>query len=252
MVPGYEVLDALAVAVWGWSTSAAPPAQSSHRSEDDPGRRPCRSRGPCPLPDRGRSGGRLQHPGIVQIYEVGEHQGLPYLALEYCAGGSLAATLAGTPLPASPAARLVEQVARAMHHAHQHGVIHRDLKPGNILLSGEGREARGEKEVLCPPFPYPSPLALRPSPLPRSPISGWPNSSMGPGAYAAPGRCSARPVTWLPSRPAGRGVNRTGRGRVCAAAPFSTSCLPAAALQGATALDTLELVRIRNRPRPGS
>jgi serine/threonine-protein kinase len=81
---------------------------------------------------------RLQHPGVVQIYEVGEHNGLPYLALEYCDGGSLAGRLGGTPLPPAPAAVLVEKLARAIDAAHRQQVIHRDLKPANVLLAADG------------------------------------------------------------------------------------------------------------------
>ncbi|HJT77518.1 MAG TPA: serine/threonine-protein kinase [Gemmataceae bacterium] len=81
---------------------------------------------------------RLQHPNIVQIHEVGEHEGRPFLSLEFCAGGSLADRLGGTPLPAGAAARLVETLARAMHAAHQAGIIHRDLKPANVLLAEDG------------------------------------------------------------------------------------------------------------------
>src|SRR4029077_16825679 len=77
---------------------------------------------------------RLQHPNIVQIHEVGERDGLPYFSLEFCAGGSLAKKLQGTPLPPRDAAALVETLARAMQAAHDHHVIHRDLKPANILL----------------------------------------------------------------------------------------------------------------------
>jgi serine/threonine protein kinase/tetratricopeptide (TPR) repeat protein len=77
---------------------------------------------------------RLQHPRIVQIFGVGEHENLPYLVLELVAGGSLKQQLDGTPQPARDAARLVELLARAMHHAHERGVIHRDLKPANVLL----------------------------------------------------------------------------------------------------------------------
>ncbi len=81
---------------------------------------------------------RLQHPNIVQIYEVGEHEGKPYLSLEFVDGGSLQQKLAGTPLPANEAARLIEILARATHVAHQHAVIHLDLKPGNVLLTSDG------------------------------------------------------------------------------------------------------------------
>jgi serine/threonine protein kinase/tetratricopeptide (TPR) repeat protein len=77
---------------------------------------------------------RLHHPNIVQIYEAGEVDGQPFLSLEFVEGESLARRLNGTPWPASVAAALVEQLARAMHYAHEKGVVHRDLKPGNILL----------------------------------------------------------------------------------------------------------------------
>jgi hypothetical protein len=62
----------------------------------------------------------------VQVYEVGWADGCSYLALEHVDGGSLARRLSGTPLPARQAARLVEVLARAMHEAHQKGVVHRD------------------------------------------------------------------------------------------------------------------------------
>jgi WD40 repeat protein len=77
---------------------------------------------------------RLQHPNIVQIFEVGERDGCPYLALEYVAGGTLAQHLQGMPLPARRAGELTETLARTVHHAHENGVVHRDLKPANVLL----------------------------------------------------------------------------------------------------------------------
>jgi serine/threonine protein kinase len=91
---------------------------------------------------------RLQHPNIVQIYEVGEAAGRPYFALEFVAGGSLAQQLRGTPQPMRPAAQLVETLARAVHAAHASGVVHRDLKPANILLQkdegGRMKDATGQ------------------------------------------------------------------------------------------------------------
>lgn len=81
---------------------------------------------------------RLQHPHIVQIYEVGEYKGMPYLSLEFCPGGSLEKKLAGTPLLPREAASVVEKLARATHAVHQKGIIHRDLKPANVLLAEDG------------------------------------------------------------------------------------------------------------------
>ncbi len=81
---------------------------------------------------------RLQHPNIVQIHEVGEHQGQPYLVLELVDGESLARKLNGGPVPSGTAAQLVETLARAMHYAHGRGVVHRDLKPANVLLAEAG------------------------------------------------------------------------------------------------------------------
>src|SRR5207244_1143885 len=88
---------------------------------------------------------RLQHPNLVQIYEVGECDGQAYLALEYVDGGNLADRMKG-PWPALEAARLIETLAGAMHHAHLKGIVHRDLKPANILLKDEGGRMKDEKE----------------------------------------------------------------------------------------------------------
>ncbi len=81
---------------------------------------------------------RLQHPNIVQVYEVGTRDGLPYLALECVEGGNLAQKTAGVPQPQREAASLVELLARAVDYAHQNGIIHRDLKPANVLLTVSG------------------------------------------------------------------------------------------------------------------
>ena len=85
-----------------------------------------------------RTVARLGHPHIVQIHEVGEHDGRPFFSLEFVDGGSLDRQLDGTPWPLRHAAALVETLARAMEYAHRNGVIHRDLKPANVLLQRTG------------------------------------------------------------------------------------------------------------------
>ena len=77
---------------------------------------------------------RLQHPNIVQIFEVSQHAGHPFLALEYISGGTLADWMERRPQAPGDAARIVRDVARAIQFAHDKGVIHRDLKPSNLLL----------------------------------------------------------------------------------------------------------------------
>jgi hypothetical protein len=91
--------------------------------------------------------GRLQHPNIVQIYEAGQQEGCPFLALEFVSGGSLRSRLNGAPQSPQASATLIETLARAMHAAHLSGVVHRDLKPANILFSGappSGNEGRAQ------------------------------------------------------------------------------------------------------------
>jgi hypothetical protein len=81
---------------------------------------------------------RVQHPNIVQIYDVAESEGRPFLTLEYVEGNTLAQNLDGRPQEPIASARLIETLARAVHAAHQRGIIHRDLKPANVLLAPDG------------------------------------------------------------------------------------------------------------------
>jgi hypothetical protein len=85
-----------------------------------------------------RTVARFDHPNIVRVYDSGEHAGVPYLALEFMAGGSLAQRLRSGPWPARKAAKLVAQLAGAVEYAHRQKVIHRDLKPANVLLAEDG------------------------------------------------------------------------------------------------------------------
>ncbi len=81
---------------------------------------------------------RIQHPHIVQIYHIGEADGLPFFELEYLPGGSLDKQLDGTPWTPKRAARMAEQLALGVAEAHRLEVVHRDLKPANILLAADG------------------------------------------------------------------------------------------------------------------
>jgi hypothetical protein len=80
----------------------------------------------------------LDHPNIVPIYEVGEHEGQHYFSMKLVDGGNLGQSTCEFRADGRAAARMVNKVARAVHHAHQRGVLHRDLKPANILLDGNG------------------------------------------------------------------------------------------------------------------
>src|SRR5262245_46331412 len=82
---------------------------------------------------------KLQHPNIVQVYDVGEFEGRPFFAMELLDGGSLAAKLGGAPRPAREAATLLRTLADAVHAAHSSGIVHRDLKPANVLLTADGK-----------------------------------------------------------------------------------------------------------------
>ena len=81
---------------------------------------------------------RVHHPHIIPIHAVGEHQGRPYISLEFAEGGSLAQRLTSGPLTVRQAAELVEVLAQAVQAAHDAGIVHRDLKPSNVLLAADG------------------------------------------------------------------------------------------------------------------
>ena len=92
---------------------------------------------------------RLQHPNIVQIYEVGLCDEQPYFTMEYVTQGNLAALIRQSPLPPRAAAGLLAPVARAVHYAHERGVVHRDLKPANLLLATSERPEAVEPSAFA-------------------------------------------------------------------------------------------------------
>src|SRR5579863_1956875 len=82
---------------------------------------------------------RLDHPGIVPIFEIGQHDGQHYFSMVFVEGESLAKKVIDGPMPPREAAEMVKKVAEAVEYAHQRGIIHRDLKPANVLLDGHGQ-----------------------------------------------------------------------------------------------------------------
>src|SRR5213596_893379 len=81
---------------------------------------------------------KLEHPGIVPIHEVGERDGSCYFSMKFIEGGQLDEVAKREPMPIRRAVELIAKVARTVHYAHEHGILHRDIKPGNILLDAKG------------------------------------------------------------------------------------------------------------------
>jgi WD40 repeat protein/serine/threonine protein kinase len=131
---------------------------------------------------------RLQHPNIVQIFDVGEHSQFPFLSLELVEGGNLADWTGGKPRPPVEAARIVCTLARAVEYAHGQGVVHRDLKPSNVML-GIVSGQRSKRELKITDFG-----------IARMPVAGAAESRMtqtgellGTPAYMAPEQARANP-----------------------------------------------------------
>jgi WD40 repeat protein/Flp pilus assembly protein TadD len=161
---------------------------------------------------------RLEHPSIVQIRHIGDADGLPFLELEYLAGGSLDQQLDGTPWTTRRAAELAEQVALAIAEAHRQGIVHRDLKPSNVLLAADGTPKVGDFGLAK--------MLDSQSALTRS------ESVMGSPSYMAPEQAQGR------AKQAGAAVDVYAVGAILY--ELLTGRPP---FRGTTALETLEQVQ---------
>jgi hypothetical protein len=180
---------------------------------------------------------RLRHPHIVQIYEVGEHQGLPFFALELMERGSLARALAGAAMPPRYAAELIEVLARTIQSAHEAGVIHRDLKPANVLLAA--------------PPEGPAPGALRLLGTPKVSDFGLAKRVDDPGAQTQTGNVVGTPSYMAPEQAEGKRAGVTPAVDVYALGAILYECLTGRPpFLGESALQTLEQVRSQDPVPP--
>jgi tetratricopeptide (TPR) repeat protein len=182
---------------------------------------------------------RLQHPNIVQIHEVGEHEGLPFFSLELVEGGSLDRRLNGSPLPPAAAARLVHTLARAMQTAHDKGIVHRDLKPANILLAPDSPDSGDDGEGPHLGLPKITDFGLAKCLYETAGRPTQDGAVLGTPSYMAPEQADARAEVigpWTDTYALGAILYELLTGRP----PF----------QGATVLDTLEQVRTQEPVPP--
>ncbi|MFM7151750.1 MAG: protein kinase domain-containing protein [Gemmataceae bacterium] len=167
----------------------------------------------------------FQHPNIVQVFDLGMHEGQPFLVMEYLEGGNLASRLAGRPIPPHVAAGLIETLARAVQAAHDEKIVHRDLKPGNILLV----EKSDVDLEFCTPKISDFGLAKRLMDNSGRTVTGI---IMGTPEYMAPEQASGK------AKDVGPGAD------VYALGAMLYECLTGRPpFRGATSLETLEQVR---------
>jgi serine/threonine protein kinase len=195
-----------------------------------------------------RAAARLQHPNIVQVFDVGTQPGMAYLVLELVEGGSLAGRLGGKPQPPREAALLLRRVALAVQHAHEHGIVHRDLTPANVLLAPPGA-APTDRPGAPPPG----------SDAPAAPLSGWEPKIADFGLaclleteqrYTRDGEIVGTPGYMAPEQAAGRvGQIRPAPDVYALGAMLYEMLTGRPPFQGHTLADTVEQV-LNNEPVP--
>ena len=194
---------------------------------------------------------RLTHPNIVQIHEVGEVDGHPYLALEFIEGGTLADKLEDQPLPVPEAARLVETLARAMQLAHSRNVVHRDLKPANILLQVDsGQWLVDSKEKNQPPE-----LSTNHYPLstlvPKITDFGLARQLDSDSGATRTGMVMGTPSYMAPEQAAGRTHEAGPAADIYSLGAILYDCLTGRPpFKGSTVIDTLDQVRTKEPVPP--
>ncbi len=194
---------------------------------------------------------RLDHANIVQIYEIGAHNGMPYISLELCEGGTLAAHLGGRPRPPREAAQLVETLARAVHAAHERGIVHRDLKPANVLLqisdlrfqiadlkAGAGGDFKSAILNLK------SEISNLQSAIPKITDFGLAKVLDAPAGWTASGAILGTPSYMAPEQAAGKAAQTGPAADIYALGAILYECLTGRPpFRAATPLDTLLQVR---------
>jgi WD40 repeat protein len=190
----------------------------------------------------GQAAARLNHRNIVQVYQVGEADGIPYIAMEYVDGPTLLDQLADQPQPPREAAELVRELAEAIQHAHASDIIHRDLKPGNVLMAGAPRTKTPGDDNSRP--------LLANKPVPKITDFGLAKFLDEDGGYSLTGDIVGTPSYMAPEQAFGE-KNTVGPAADIYALGATLYCALTgrAVFKGQTKADTLDMVR-KQEPVP--